>query len=369
MWVFKVNNQTLEKSDTLTPATDSVGYLTVKFDFLTDDWADTTKTAIFKSKNGVFPRALTSSGECKIPAEAISRGGKGHINLTVSVVGVRPGGYRIPSTEKTIRFNNSGFVEGVIFEDISEDPIALLAEIERLIDESEGISVTPILDKIRYLIEKTKTDRWFYETYINAPVVITVFQSNLNITSVPLFDVSQKTNFTKLFYGCKNLVEVPLFDTSNGTVFTQMFYNCTSLKSVPKLDFSKGKTVINLFYNCISLETTPPLDLPEATSFSYVVYGCSKLKTIPYVNCPKVTNFNYAFDGCPSLTNITFEPECIKEDISILSSALSADSIQSIINGLAVVETSKKLRLSSTIINKLTDNQMSEILNKNWTVS
>jgi hypothetical protein len=47
---------------------------------------------------------------------------------------------------------------------------------------------------------------------------------------------------------------------------------------------------------------------------------------------------------------------------------LSTDTIQSIVDGLATVEEQKTLKLHTDVVVKLTEEQLTTIANKNWTV-
>lgn len=70
---------------------------------------------------------------------------------------------------------------------------------------------------------------------------------------------------------------------------------------------------------------------------------------------------------CPELVNISFVPETINGSISFgQSSKLTAESIQSIIDGLAYVSTAQTLTLHKDIT--LTDEQKATINTKGWTL-
>lgn len=47
MLEFNIFNQTISRVDRFNPATDSVNYLTAKFNFLTDDWDGKVKKPCF----------------------------------------------------------------------------------------------------------------------------------------------------------------------------------------------------------------------------------------------------------------------------------------------------------------------------------
>ena len=96
---------------------------------------------------------------------------------------------------------------------------------------------------------------------------------------------------------------------------------------------------------------------------------CLKLKKIVGVfDFSSITNCNNTFYRCYALEDITFAPNTIYKSLSFGScSKLSAESIQSIIDGLATVETAQTLAFNSAIV--LTDEQKAQIYDKGWTLT
>ena len=88
----------------------------------------------------------------------------------------------------------------------------------------------------------------------------------------------------------------------------------------------------------------------------------------PSGNTSNVNTFN----GCYALEEVYFMPGTIEGSISFGHSAnLSAESIQSIIDGLADLTgaTAQTLTLHATVKSKLTDEQKATILSKNWNIA
>ena len=136
-------------------------------------------------------------------------------------------------------------------------------------------------------------------------------------------------------------------ETSNGENFYNYCYNAKGLVEVDN-DFSKSAQMYGAFYNCSDLETVVYADFSKVTG---------------------ATNLNNVFNGCTALKNITFKSNCIKSNISFsASSLLSDESIQSIIDGLDTVSSSKKITLHSEVSAKLTQEQILQIVNKNWEI-
>lgn len=245
-------------------------------------------------------------------------------------------------------------------------------------------------EEVQNLIKKAQTYDWIQENFINyrKDSQCNLFANNQIITEVPIFDFSQVTNFSKLFFNCPNLLEIPQIDTSNGTNFSEMFRNSFALTTIPPINTEKGTNMFRMFSglkiteipwiintsNCLTFERMfdnvtkiQQITLTStnmATNFSYMFNSCNSLKTISTLdlsNCEDNTNM---FQYCSRLENISFVPETIKMSITIPSANLTAESIQSIIDGLAIVETEQTLTLNAAIV--LTDEQKTAIANKGW---
>ena len=91
---------------------------------------------------------------------------------------------------------------------------------------------------------------------------------------------------------------------------------------------------------------------------------------LDFSNVISASNTN-AFPTNPSLQEVRFVPNSIKVSIKFAnSSQLSADTIQSVIDGLSDLTggTAQTLTLHSTVGSKLTDTQKATITAKNWTL-
>lgn len=80
--------------------------------------------------------------------------------------------------------------------------------------------------------------------------------------------------------------------------------------------------------------------------------------------------FQSAFLVCQSLETIRFKANTIKVNIDLGACLkLSNESVQSIISGLATVETTQTLKFHADVKAKLTDEQIAIITGKNWTLA
>jgi len=158
-------------------------------------------------------------------------------------------------------------------------------------------------------------------------------------------DLSQMTNLSYMFSGCKELYAVPdissirlnningidhLFslceslssidesisnwDISKVTDISYIFNGCKSLKSLP--DISKWNTsnvvnMKNLFSGCKFLSSLPDIskwDLSKAEDLSYLFSECYSLRNLPEIsewNINNVVDINHMFNSCSSLERIS----------------------------------------------------------------
>lgn len=197
-------------------------------------------------------------------------------------------------------------------------------------------------------------------------------------------------------------------DTSSCGNLNQGFRNCYFLTKINEgniVDCS-GITVngdiSNTFYGCSSLEEVSLINIPERAIDCSSLFSLApniipdKMKKITFSPKLKVTRItlgfngryslqtivgeldfsecesnqqNNPFKGCTSLIEVRFTPESIKYNLSFTqSSQLSDESIQSILDGLANVSTTRTLALNSGVYAKLTEEQKQSATDKGWTI-
>lgn len=198
-------------------------------------------------------------------------------------------------------------------------------------------------------------------------------------------------------------------DTSSWGSLNQGFRNCYFLTKINEgniVDCS-GITVngniSNTFYGCSSLEEVSLINIPERAIDCSSLFSLApniipdKMKKITFSPKLKVTRIILGFDGryslqtivgeldlsecesnqqynpfnrCTSLIEVRFTPESIKYNLSFTqSSQLSDESIQSILDGLANVSTTRTLALNSEVYAKLTEEQKQLAADKGWTIT
>lgn len=152
--------------------------------------------------------------------------------------------------------------------------------------------------------------------------------------------------------------------------FTQLrFFKCEgnhNIVKTPLLDCINLKSLESAFSNCGALEEIYVKNTQNVTTWINV-FGSPKIKTIETLDFSSANSIPYGLFGADYITNIKIVPNTIKADIRFGSRLLTSESIDGIINGLTVVETSKTLTLPSN--NTLTDEQKATINAKGWTLA
>ena len=153
-------------------------------------------------------------------------------------------------------------------------------------------------------------------------------------------------------------------------VFNTLYSASLINSTVDRIDFYIGNPFgnhIGFLRNTRNLKYVKGINTSKSTDIRLMFSG-SAIETIEEpLDISQVTNTTNTF-ACDNLREIRFVPETIKISINLNRCAkLSAQSIQSIIDGLATVTTAQTLTLNSTII--LTDAQKASITAKGWTLA
>lgn len=230
-----------------------------------------------------------------------------------------------------------------------------LDELETLIDESGVLDSTQgtATEKVEQLIDYAKFKNIIQEN-INKDVGSRCYVFNsTSIEDVSMFDFSQRTDM-------------------------QFMFEKSSIKTL-EIDFSIVTNALGICSYCRSLTTVIVKNMSSVTTeLRRMFYTCDKLEQIigeldmsgmgrSDDNDPN-NYFNRIFGYDRALKEVRFVKNSIPLSIYFgESSLLSAESIQSIIDGLATVETAQTLTLHQNII--LTDEQKATINSKGWTLA
>ena len=184
----------------------------------------------------------------------------------------------------------------------------------------------------------------------------------------PILQNALDTGGDSVFFNCQMTDEqVALFDFSKAPALNNMFNNNKLLTSV-NLDTPNIKSMIFSFRQCNNLKTIRISDTSKVTTWNAPFSSglIEVIETISFESCT-ATLINY-FDNLSHLKTLKIVPETVKKSIAFTKcSKLTAESIQSIIDGLATVSTAQTLTLHSAIV--LTDEQKATINAKGWTLA
>ena len=204
-----------------------------------------------------------------------------------------------------------------------------------------------------------------------------MFNGCSGLTSIDLsgFDTSKVTSMTYMFYACKSLTSLDLsrFDTSEVTSMAYMFSSCNNLTSLDLSGFDTGKvtSMAYMFYACSGLTSLDlsMFDTSEVIYMANMFNGCSKLTSLDLsgFNTSNVTNMSSMFEKCSSLTNLD-SMQNISVSLDLSDTILDVTSLLDVIDNLTTVTTTQTLTLGSTLLAKLTEDQIAIATNKGWTV-
>jgi hypothetical protein len=227
----------------------------------------------------------------------------------------------------------TGGVDGIMPEDMPTEINGIetgggTEEIENLIDESKVLGTTDgtvtVTEKVERLIDKAEDESKWYEVSENLNQTISNMFSNCTFETLPRMNPKNVPKTTYWFSKNTYLKYVDFYlNTESCTDFGRMFLDASSLEYVVGINTSKATTVQAMFARCSSLHT-----------IGEMVDG----KWINPLDFSNVKTNTQCFDGCTALVNVSFVPESIKISIAIPSPVLSDESVQSVIDGLAYVE-------------------------------
>jgi hypothetical protein len=224
------------------------------------------------------------------------------------------------------------------------------------------------------------------EEYLITELETNCFNTLYSLKRVRLPDTITKIG-DKVFSYCISLKEVNLPDTIS-SFGAGCFSFCYSLEEfdIPPLVTSLPSNMFQQAYKLTKVNGTERLTsigsycFDSCHTLGEIAFGenlntvgssalnlCVALKKVQFKS-NSITFGERVFYNCGRLENVSFVAESIQNSVSFAqSSLLSAESIQSIIDGLATVETAQTLTLSKQIT--LTDEQKATINAKGWTLA
>jgi hypothetical protein len=216
-------------------------------------------------------------------------------------------------------------------------------ELEAIIDNSGVLDSTEgtVEEKVEQLVDKAE---WEDVWYVVSQSLESLRNAFKDVDKVPRIKPTKCTNFLYTFDN-KKLESIDfLIETETIISADYAFYRSTNLKHIKGIKPAGWGRAVGLFYQSGIEVIEEPFDFSNMnTNLLQNAFNCSNLREVRFVS------------------------DSIKWSITFTSAVLSAESIQSIIDGLATVETVQTLTLNSTVTANLTAEQMIQIANKNWT--
>ena len=198
-------------------------------------------------------------------------------------------------------------------------------------------------------------------------------------STVPdVFDFTNMTDMNNMFRSCAYLTAIPQMDTSRVTSMEYTFLDCLKLQSIPLLNTSKVTSMYYTFRGCTSLTTIPQLDTSNVSAVESMFYGCDALESIPLLDFSNVGHVSSILNPSylDDLVNLTYMGgfKNLKVDFDIQKAPnLTVQSLMNVINNLYDFvgngsTTTKTLKIGTTNLNKLTDEQKAVATNKGWSL-
>lgn len=128
-----------------------------------------------------------------------------------------------------------------------------------------------------------------------------------------LLDATQKANYLFTEYKGTSVSDLISYsDTSNVKYATNMFQSCINITSIPNLDFSKVIDTGYMFFACTGITNIPYAIFEKAYSCDYMFANCRNLEYIKIKLADNLSSIQYMFSNCNKLNTI---------DMSIFSPA------------------------------------------------
>ena len=249
--------------------------------------------------------------------------------------------------------------------------------IEDLIDESGVLEDTEgtVTEKVEELIDKAEE----LDAFMNITNAYQLFYKAKTFPTKAVVSLPNATNLYQAFsyWSAEPIpiveeltINAPSIDVSNSQAcMGQTFIFNNGVKKVVLNMPNDCQHMNSTFSNAKGLEEVDlNFSTKKITVCANAFNNSTVKKIIGVLDFSSATNVTNMFNNCTNLEEVTFAPNTLSLSISLAqSSKLTSESVQSIIDGLATVETAQTLTLNKAIV--LTDEQKSTINAKGWTLA
>ena len=185
---------------------------------------------------------------------------------------------------------------------------------------------------------------------------------------VSFSDTSDIISMTNMFSNANKLEEIPLLDTSKVLYMLETFQSCYKITTVPLFNTSNVVSMGRMFKYCDKLVSVPLFDTSKVTYMYEMFLNCRALKSIPAFNVTNVNDMQYMLSNCENIETIHMRN--IGADLTISSSTkFTREALLEIIGNLKTVTSTKTLRMGTTNLAKLTEEDKAIATNKGWTLA
>ena len=230
-------------------------------------------------------------------------------------------------------------------------------KVEQLIEKANKVDVVPYIKTARGLFAYAQS--FPSKAVVDLQTATDVYQAFSYWNTEPIPIVEELTvNAPNISVGNNQACMGQMFINNNGV--KKVILNMPDESQYRVSTFNQAKKIEEIVLN---------FSTKNIKEFNQTFGGCSALKRIiGTFDFSSATNVNYMFSNCNNLEELTFAPNTLSISISLpQSSKLTADSVQSIIDGLATVTTAQTLTLNANA--KILQSQVDSANAKGWTVA
>ena len=238
--------------------------------------------------------------------------------------------------------------------------------------------VLPVFNSgYQYTVNETESNGVYtVELFSDDDFKSCTFSEKTELLTVDYLKVTDKvTDMSYMFYNCSNLTQLDTsnWDTSQVTNMYCMFRSCSLLTEADLSNF-KTDLVGNMSYMFSDCKSLTQLDVSNfvtsnVTDMLSMFYNCNNLTSLDVsnFNTSNVTTMSGFIVNASVLQN--FISCAIPVSFGANGTALTHDSLMSIINNLATVTTIQTLTLGKTNLAKLSSEEKAIATNKGWTLA